>query len=76
MCEENKNASKGQMIYFDTIGNQIDFNSKAKKGSFLVLSGKALNEPIVRNGPFIANTESEMKQIILNFNEGKMGKLL
>ena len=31
------------------------------KGSYLILSGQPLNESIVRQGPFITNTEVEMK---------------
>ena len=34
-----------------------------------------LNETIIRHGPFITNTEKEMKQAILDYQNGKMGVL-
>jgi len=74
--KENKIASKGQIIYFDQSGDKINLTSISKNGSYLVLAGKPLNEPIVREGPFITNTEEEMRQAILAYQNGKMGKLL
>ena len=73
--EENKIANKGQMIYFDQSSDQINLTSISQSGSYLVLSGKPLNEPVVRYGPFVANTEAEMKQTMLDYQNGKMGEL-
>ena len=44
-------------------------------GSYLVLAGKPLNEPVARYGPFVANTEDEVKQAMLDYQSGKMGQL-
>lgn len=71
----NKIASKGQMIYFDQSSNNINLTSVSPNGSYLVLAGKPLGEPVVRYGPFIANTEGEMKQAMLDYQNGKMGDL-
>ena len=68
-------ATKGQMIYFDQSAGNIHLHSLSLNGSYLVLAGKALNEPIARHGPFVANTEGEIKQAILNYQQGKMGQL-
>ena len=73
--EESQIASKGQMIYFDQSSNNINLTSISKKGSYLVLAGKPLNEPVVRHGPFVTNTEGEMKQAMLNYQNNKMGEL-
>ena len=73
--EENKIASKGQMIYFDQSSDHINLTSISQSGSYLVLSGKPLNEPVVRYGPFVANTEAEMKQTMLDYQNGKKGEL-
>ena len=68
-------ATKGQMIYFDQSADNIHFHSLSPNGSYLVLAGKPLNEPIARYGSFVANTEGEIKQAILDYQSGKMGKL-
>jgi len=73
--KENKIASKGQMIYFDQSSDNINLTSISPNGSYLVLAGKPLDEPVVRHGPFIANTEGEMKQAMLDYQNGKMGNL-
>ena len=73
--EENKIAIKGQMINFDQSSDTINLTSISENGSYLVLAGKPLNEPVARYGPFITNTEGEMKQVILDYQNGKMGTL-
>ena len=73
--DQNKIASKGQMIYFDQSSDNINLISISENGSYLVLSGKPLDEPVSRYGPFVTNTEGEMKQAMLDYQNGKMGKL-
>lgn len=41
----------------------------------LVMSGEPINEPIVNYGPFVMNTEQEIRQAIHDFNIGKFGFL-
>ena len=73
--KKDETAIKGQMVFFDQNSNNLKFNSISNKGSYLVLSGERLNEPVSRYGPFIANTEGEIKQALLDFETGKMGRL-
>lgn len=46
-----------------------------KKTILVVLSGEPLNEPYVSYGPFVMNTEDEIRQAIKDFNDGKFGFL-
>jgi redox-sensitive bicupin YhaK (pirin superfamily) len=73
--DENIIATKGQMIYYDQSANEINLTSISSNGSYLVLAGEPLNEPVVRHGPFVTNTEGEMKQAMLDYQNGKMGQL-
>jgi len=74
-AKNNETASKGQMIYFDQESDGIDLASVSSSGSYLILSGKTLNEPIARHGPFVANTEEGIRQAMLDYQNGKMGRL-
>ncbi len=71
----NQIAKNGQMIYFDQSSDIINLISISPNGSYLVLSGEPLNEPVVRQGPFVTNTEWDMKKAILDYQNGKMGTL-
>lgn len=41
----------------------------------LLMSGEPINEPIVGYGPFVMNSEAEIRQTINDFNSGKFGTL-
>ena len=68
-------AKKGHMVYFDQGSDSIQIHSLSQRGSCLVFAGKPLNEPVVRYGPFVANTQSELEQAKLDYQTGKMGQL-
>lgn len=42
---------------------------------FLVLTGEPIDEPIVGRGPFVMNSQDEIRIAIKDFNEGKFGHL-
>ena len=73
--DDKQIARKGQMIYFDQSSDVINLTSISSTGSYLVLAGEPLNEPVVRYGPFITNTEGDMKKVMLDYQNGKMGTL-
>lgn len=45
------------------------------KAVVLVLSGEPINEPIVQYGPFLMNTEEQIREAIADYNNGKFGYL-
>ena len=41
----------------------------------LVLTGEPIDEPVVGRGPFVMNTEDEIREAIAEFNSGEFGAL-
>jgi hypothetical protein len=64
------------MVIFgnDGAGVQIK-NGGTKVLELLLLAGVPLNEPVVRYGPFVMNTEDEIHQAIKDYQSGKMGEI-
>lgn len=44
--------------------------------SFLILAGLPMNEPIVQQGPYVMNTETEILEAMRDYSMGKMGILI
>lgn len=44
-----------------------------ESSEFLLLGGEPLNDQVVSYGPFVMNTEEQIKQCIVNYRTGKMG---
>jgi redox-sensitive bicupin YhaK (pirin superfamily) len=71
-------AHKEQIILFNQDGNEIIIKASNEISSpldVLLIAGIPLGEHVVRYGPFVMNTEGEIKQAILDYNTGKMGKI-
>jgi quercetin 2,3-dioxygenase len=69
---------KEQVVLFEQDGNEITINVPNNVSSplnVLLIAGIPLGEPVARYGPFVMNTEDEIKQAILDYNSGKMGKI-
>jgi redox-sensitive bicupin YhaK (pirin superfamily) len=43
--------------------------------SVLLIAGQPINEPIARYGPFVMNNQAEIKQALVDYQEGRMGQI-
>ena len=56
----------------DGAGTTIDADGDSM---LLVLTGEPIDEPIVGYGPFVMNSEAEIRQAIDDFNKGEFGRM-
>ncbi|MDD5394409.1 MAG: pirin family protein [Thiothrix sp.] len=59
---------------FEWAGDRIHLASN-EAATVLLLTGEPLNEPVVGYGPFVMNTQQEIRQAIEDYRNGKMGRL-
>ena len=68
-------AEKGEVLLLDIVKEKVDTSEiiiKAdKKLRIIFIAGKPLKEPVVAGGPFVMNTEEEIKQAYADFRNGK-----
>jgi redox-sensitive bicupin YhaK (pirin superfamily) len=52
-------------------GDAIALRSGDQVSRFLLVAGKPLNEPVARGGPFVMNTDAEIRQAFSDYQRGK-----
>lgn len=70
----SKTAPENYFALFGHDGEDIVIEA-LKESMILVLSGEPIKEPIASNGPFVMNTEAEIKKAYDDYYNGKFGYL-
>ena len=76
--EDRERANDGQMVLFAQDGEQVRIENPADAQTrldVLLIAGVPLNEPIARYGPFVMNTEREIRQAFEDYTRGRMGAI-
>ncbi|HPI53892.1 MAG TPA: pirin family protein [Chitinophagaceae bacterium] len=72
-CNEQEYQAHQLLVWQPEEGGiQIQANESCK---MLVLSGEPIHEPLVTYGPFVLNAEAEIRQALIDYNQGLMGHL-
>ncbi|HLE64037.1 MAG TPA: pirin family protein [Pyrinomonadaceae bacterium] len=75
---EGERALDGQMVLFAQDGDEVRIENPAEATAtleVLLIAGVPLNEPLARYGPFVMNTEAEIRQAIEDYRQGRMGAI-
>jgi redox-sensitive bicupin YhaK (pirin superfamily) len=76
--EEGEQGTDGQMVMFAPDGDEVRIENPAQAESeldVLLIAGVPLNEPVARYGPFVMNTEAEIRQAFEDYRSGRMGAI-
>jgi redox-sensitive bicupin YhaK (pirin superfamily) len=73
--EMRQQVRERHMIMFRNDGEAVTFAAGDEPLELLLIGGVPLNEPIVRHGPFVMNTEDEIRQAIVDYQAGRMGEI-
>ncbi|HEY4539883.1 MAG TPA: pirin family protein [Faecalibacter sp.] len=63
------------MVLFGNVGQEFTIEAMEDQTVVLILSGEPLNEPIASYGPFVMNTQEEIREAFEDYNNGKFGTL-
>ena len=75
---DSEPAGDGQMILFAQDGDEVRIENPSDAKTtleVLLIAGVPLDEPVERYGPFVMNTEAEIRQAIEDYQRGRMGAI-
>ncbi|HZE98075.1 MAG TPA: pirin family protein [Planctomycetota bacterium] len=72
----SKPVKQSELALMTRQGETVSLSAQGKEGvTVLLMSGAAIDEPVVGYGPFVMNTHAEIGQAIQDYESGKMGTL-
>jgi redox-sensitive bicupin YhaK (pirin superfamily) len=67
---DGEQAGEAEVVRFERDGGAVNLRADGD-AMLLVLSGAPLDEPVVGYGPFVMNSEAEIRAAIDDFNRGR-----
>lgn len=70
----DERAEEAEVVRFDRSGSAVGIHAN-DDAILLVLTGEPINEPVFGYGPFVMNSEAEIRQSINDYNSGRFGQI-
>ncbi len=67
-------AGEAELAVLERAGDRVSFEA-LEDSTLLFLGGEPIHEPIAAYGPFVMNYPGEIRQAMIDFQEGRMGRL-
>lgn len=68
------NCDNGTLVMLGRDGTGVEIEAEAA-GKLLVMTGEPIDEPVVGRGPFVMNTEAEIRQAWADYQAGRFGRI-
>ena len=67
-------ANEAEVIRLERDGSAVTLRTN-REAILLILTGEPIDEPVVGYGPFVMNSEAEIRQAAVDFNSGHFGQV-
>ncbi len=67
-------AGEGELVVLERKGNEVTIKATADATVF-VMNGAPINEPVAGHGPFVMNTQDQIRQAFADYQRGQLGKI-
>jgi len=67
-------ANEGELVVFEREGGEAAIEA-ASDATVFVMNGKPIDEPIAGYGPFVMNTQEQIRQAVVDYQSGRLGRI-
>jgi redox-sensitive bicupin YhaK (pirin superfamily) len=71
---DDRPVGDAQLAIFED-GEEVALAAPSARTEVLLLAGEPLREPVARYGPFVMNTPGEIRQALLDYQAGRLGRI-
>jgi redox-sensitive bicupin YhaK (pirin superfamily) len=67
-------ANEGELVVFEREGGEAEIEATSEATVF-VMNGQPIDEPIAGYGPFVMNTQEQIRQAFADYQSGRLGRI-